>query len=166
MPAGEVGTGDVADFAGVDEGVERIQRLLDGREAVEAVHVVDVNVVGAQSLEAGVALFENVQPRGAEVVGAIAHGEEGLGGDEDLVALSLESLAENLLRQAVRVAVGYVEEVHAGIEAEVDHAPRFVDAGVAPRSEEFVATAKGCGAETERRDLESGTSKKSVFHTR
>ena len=139
----------------MDQRVERVEGLLDGRERVEAVHVVDVDVVGAEALQAGVALVKDVKARRADVVGAVAHGEEGLGGNEDLVALSLDGLAENLFGQAVGVAVGDVEEVDAGIEAEVDHAPRFVHAGIAPRGEELVATAKGCRAETQRGDFES-----------
>ena len=126
-----------------------------GVRRVEAVHVVDVDVVGAQPPEARVALFEKMLARRAQVVGAVVHREKCFGGNEDLVAFSLKSLAENLLSQAIRVAVRYVEEVDACIEAEVDHAPRFVHAGVAPGGEEVIAAAKGCRSETKRRNLES-----------
>ena len=48
MPAGEIGAGDVADLAAADERVESVEDFFDGGEGVEAVHVVDVDVVGVR----------------------------------------------------------------------------------------------------------------------
>src|ERR1700733_8645450 len=122
MPAGEVRAGDVADLAGVDEGIEGVEGLLNRREGVEAVHVVDVDVVGAEALEAGVALLENVLARGARVIGPLAHWEKRLRRDEPSIAFALERLAEDLLGQTIGIAIGDVEKVDAGIDAEIDHA--------------------------------------------
>ena len=88
VPAGEVGAGDVADLAAADERVEGVEDFFDGRERVEAVHVVDVDVVGAEAVEAGFEGSDEVVAGGADVVGAVAQGEGGLGGDEERVALA------------------------------------------------------------------------------
>src|SRR5204862_6768302 len=50
MPAGKVRATDVADLAGAHAIVERAQRFLDGRERVEAVQLVEIDVVGAEAL--------------------------------------------------------------------------------------------------------------------
>ena len=52
VPAGKVGAGDVADLALADEGVQGVLYLFDGGEGVEAVQVVDVDVVGAEAAQA------------------------------------------------------------------------------------------------------------------
>ena len=89
-----------------------------------------------------------------------------LGGDERLVALALERLAQDLLRAAVGVDVGGVEQVDAGLEADV-HQPRGLgDVGCAPGLEKLVAAAERAGAKAENGNLEAGASQKTVFHGR
>ena len=148
----------------MDEGVEGVEGFFDGGKGVEGVHMVDVDVVGAETFEAGVAGLKDVLARGAEVVGGVAQREKGFRGDEELVALAVDGFAEDLFGKAVGVAVGSVEEIDAGVEAEVDHAAGFVGLGRAPGFEEFVAAAEGCGAEAEGGDFESGAAEESVFH--
>src|SRR3984885_11262633 len=84
MPAGEIGTGDVAHLAAAHQGVQGIERLLHRRERVESVEMVDVDVVGSQALEAGLTGMHQVQPAGADIVGSVAHRKSGLSGYQDL----------------------------------------------------------------------------------
>src|SRR5438067_1797866 len=56
VPAGVVGAADVADFARVDEVVERPKRLFQRSLTVPLVHLVKVDVVGAQAPKARLAL--------------------------------------------------------------------------------------------------------------
>ena len=68
MPAGKVGAADVADLARPHQIVERAQRLFDRRDGVEAVQLIEVDVVGAEPAQAGLARRDQVVPRGADVV--------------------------------------------------------------------------------------------------
>ena len=113
------------------------------------------------------AVFERaaqVIARRAAIVRALARGEIRLGGDEHAVALVPERLAQDLFRAPVGVDVGRVEEVDAGFEADVDEPRGFGDVRLAPRLEELVRAAERGRAKTERRNLEAGASKQSVFH--
>ena len=147
MPAGEIRAGDVADFAALDEAVESAEGLFDGRGRVEAVHVVDVDVIGAEATEAGFNGFEQVEAGGANVVDVGADSERGFGGDEELVAAALDGLAGDFFGEAVGIDVGGVEHVEAGVEADVYEAGGFGHVARAPGFEEFVAAAECAGAE-------------------
>src|SRR5215469_14747730 len=164
MPAGKIGAGNVADLAGTDERVESVEDFLDGCERIEAVHVVDVDDVGVEAAEAGFAGLNEVITRGADVVGIFAHGERGFRRDEYTVALAGDGFAEDFLGDALRVNVGGVEQIDAGIEADIHEAGGLGDVAAAPGFEEFVGPAEGGRAERENGDLESRVSELSVFH--
>jgi hypothetical protein len=102
--------------------------------------------------------------RGAEIVGAIAHGERGFRGDEHAVALAGDGFTENFLGRAARVDVGGVKKIDAGFEAHVHKASGFGDVAAAPGFEEFGGATEGAGAEAENRNLEAGMAKLSEFH--
>jgi hypothetical protein len=70
---------DVERLAGLDDVAERLQRLLDRRRRVEAVDLVEVDVVGAQSAQAVVDGMQDVLARQAALVGVVAHRVEDLG---------------------------------------------------------------------------------------
>src|SRR5580658_974651 len=55
VPAGKIGAADVTDFAAVNQIVQGAESFFDGSERVEAVHLVDVNVIGFQAAQAGFA---------------------------------------------------------------------------------------------------------------
>ena len=55
VPAGKIGAGDVANFSALDQLIEAAESLFDGRERVESVEMVDVDVVGAEAAQAGFA---------------------------------------------------------------------------------------------------------------
>jgi len=50
---------EVADFAGLNDVVESFRGLLDGSFGIEAVDLVEVDVVGAEAGQRGVDLFED-----------------------------------------------------------------------------------------------------------
>ena len=165
MPAGEIGAADVADLSFSNEAVEGVEGFLDGGEGVEAVELEEVDVVGAEALEGAVDSVEEVDAGGADVVGAGAAAEGGLGGDEEFVAASLDGVAENGFGVAVGVDVGGVEHGEAVLEADVDEFGGFVGAGGSPVFEEFVVgTAEGAGAEGEGGDEEAGVAELAGVH--
>src|ERR1700761_1791814 len=53
MPPGEVGAGDITLLAVAHQGVKRVERLLNRSAGVEAVQVIDVDIVRSQALETG-----------------------------------------------------------------------------------------------------------------
>ena len=89
-------------------------------------------------------------------LGAVAHGVEDFGGDDELFAAGLElaqELAGDALALAEGVDVGGVEEVDAGFDGALDDGARFIffQHPLAP-----LFGAVGHHAEAERRDADSG----------
>ncbi len=114
---------EVERLAGFDDIVQRLAGLFDGRVLVEAMDLVEVDVIDAEALEAGVDGGHDVLAREAAVVGRVAHGVEDLGGNHQLFAAGLElaqQLAGDALALAERVDVGGIEEVDAGFDGAAD----------------------------------------------
>jgi hypothetical protein len=80
-----------------------------------------------------------------------------LRGEDDVVAAALERLADDRLRLALRVDVGGVDEVDAGVERAVDDPDRRFVVGLPPGAEHHRSQA-------ERADLHSGASEAAVLH--
>ena len=157
MPAGEIGDAEVADFAGADEPVEGLENFFDGRHRVEGVELIDIDVVGLQAAETGVDGIEQVIARGADIVGAGAHPEGALGGDDDFLAAALESMAEDFFGHAGGVDVAGIKHVGAGFDADIDEAAGFGGIGVSHGAEELIAATEAAGAEAEDGDFEAGS---------
>src|SRR4029453_16717038 len=118
LPGVHARRADVARLAGPHDVVEGLHRLLDRGLVVPAVGLVEVDVVGPQPAQRVVDAGKDVFAGQAAVVGARAHRKEDLGG-QHVVVPATERLGEqptgDLLRQAVRVGVGGVEEGHASL---------------------------------------------------
>ncbi len=121
---------DVADLPGLDRVVQRLKGFLDGGVVVPAVDLVEVDVVGAQSLQGGVELGEDRLAGQPGAVRAGAHPHPDLGGENDLVAPGevLDRLADDLLAASGAVSIGRVEEVDAGLKGLLDDVPAGVRA--------------------------------------
>jgi hypothetical protein len=113
---------EVTDLARLDEQVQGAQRLLERGLAVPLVHLVQVDVIGAQAAQAGLAAGDDVVKGQAGVVRAVAHGHPDLGGEQQLVPAAPQDLAHDLLGLAAGVDVGGVDEVDPGVQAHV-HLP-------------------------------------------
>ena len=98
---------------------------------------------------------DQVLPRRAEIIRTRAGRERHLRRDQQAIALALDGLAQNLLRQAVRIDVGGIEHRHAMIEADVNQPRRRPRIGRTPGFEEVIATAEGRGAEAENRNAKT-----------
>ena len=107
---------DVADLARTHEIGERAERLVVIGVVVEAVDLVEVDPVGAEPAQAGLALLDDPAARVAALVRAFAHRPVHLRREHDLVAASFERLGDDLLRLAARVDVRGVDEVDPGVE--------------------------------------------------
>src|SRR5690606_32593906 len=123
-----------------------------------------VDIVG---LEAAQRIFDRAdQPesRGTGIVWPIPHRQAGLGGDQHRVAPALDGLAKYLLRSAVRIHVCRVEQIDAGLKADVYQASRFLGAGIAPMPQQRTGTPKRGCAEAERRDYCARVSERAIVH--
>ena len=84
---------------------------------VRSVHLVEIDVVGSEARQAGLDGAGDVPGRAAAVVFVWPFGdrETELGRQHHLVAASLQGLADDLFRFAIRIDVRRVDEVDAGV---------------------------------------------------
>jgi len=121
LPGGEVRAADVADLALAGEVVEGAQRLLDRRQRVGAVELVEVEPVGLEPPQAVLDRLHDVGARAALHAAGIVHVHAELRRQHDVLAALAEDFAEETLRAAaLAVDVGGVEERDAEIERLVD----------------------------------------------
>ena len=124
IAAREVGGADRAHGPLLDELVQRLERLLERRDPVRAVVLVEVDPVGLQPPERRLDRLADVRARAAGRL-AVAEVVAELRRQHDLVAAAGERAADDLLAAAaVAVDVGGVEERDARLERGVDHRPR------------------------------------------
>jgi hypothetical protein len=117
----------VADLALGDELGHRPDRLLDRRVGIDAVLVVEVDVIDAEALQrgiAGLAHILRVAAHAEELAVLAAHVGE-LRRQHDVVATVGDRLADELLVRERPVHVGGVDEVDAELERAVDRRDRL-----------------------------------------
>jgi hypothetical protein len=144
--------------------VERAQSFLGGRERVETVKVIDVDVVGAQAPQAGLARRYQVMSRRSDVVGPLPRRNEVLLEIRKVVASSRDGLTQDLLREAGGVNVGGIEEIDAGFHADIDQAGGLSYVSRTPGADEFCATTECAGTKTQGRYFHAGAAQLSKFH--
>ena len=154
---------DVERLALADRRRQRAHRLLERGVGVEAVRVEDVEVVDADAAQALVQARQHVLARAAALaVRARPHVPAGLAGDDQLVAVGREVLAQDPpevdLGAAVRraVVVGQVEVGDPEVEGGVDHLPLLRERR---RVAEVVPEPQG-----EQRQLEAAAPAEAVGH--
>ena len=146
-----------ADLPGPDQVGEHAECLLDVGGVVRAVHLVEVDPVGAQPAQAVLDLPDDPAPRVAAPVGPLPHREVDLRGEHHVVAPAAQGLADDLLRLAGRVHVGGVHEIDSAVECRVDDPGAVVVVGVADRAEHH-------GAEAVDADLDAGAAEDAIAH--
>ncbi len=119
---------DVERLALAHDVVERLKRFLHRRMRVEAMNLVEIDVVGLQPAQAFVDGVLDMLARKAALVGIVAHGVEDFRGDDEPVARRSEVLqraTDNLFAHAERVDVGRVEKVDASFQRALDERTAF-----------------------------------------
>src|SRR5581483_9677767 len=114
---------EVTHLPGGDELSHRADRLLDRRQRVDAVLVVEVDVVGAETPERP--LDRRADGLGAPVRPAVAERADELRRHHELVTTALDRPADELLVRAASVHLGRVEERDPELERPVDGRDRF-----------------------------------------
>lgn len=109
-------------LAGLQDVVRGLQRLLDRGQGVQAVDLVEVDVVGAEAAQAVIDLGKDRLARQAGTVRTRAHRVPDLCGDEDVVAVGevIQRPAQDLFAGTLRVHVRGVEEVDARLDRLLD----------------------------------------------
>ncbi len=122
LTAGEVRAADVAHLPGADEAVEGRHGLLDRSVIVPRVHLVEVDVVGAEATETRLEGSGQVAAGQARVVRAASLRAAALRREHDRVAFGSDGSTDDRFRLTARVHVRGVDEVVAGVEEFVDDA--------------------------------------------
>jgi hypothetical protein len=147
LPRRPVADRGVDHLARAHQVLEPAHRFLDRRQRVVAMQEQHIDAIGLQPLEAGLDRLDDMAPRGAACVEVGADLGVDLGGEHKVVAMALHQPAEDLLRNALVVLVGGVEEVDAGVAAGFVHRRGGHLVGVA---------AERHGAEAELGNLDAG----------
>jgi hypothetical protein len=132
--------------------------LLDVGVRVGVVQLEEVDVIDPEAAQGLLDLVDDPAAGAAGVVGARSHGTVDLGGDDDVVAASLQGTTQDLLGGAAGVDVGAVDEVDPGIHCGVDDPDAVVNVDVAA-----VETEHHC-AQAVRADFDAGASERAHLH--
>src|SRR5438128_3388221 len=162
LPAGEVAAPDVEHLPLLDEHLHRLPQLVPRRVPVDVVHLVEVDVVGAQAAQAALARLADVRGGEAPVVRTRAHPPVDLRREDDPLAPAAtlrEPAADDLLGDALArapaVHVGRVEEDDPELERAVHDCEAVALAG---------EWAEVHGAEAEPADPEPALAETDVVH--
>ena len=121
LPGKIIAEPDMADLALADQVIQRPQGLLQGRAGIPAVHLVQVDVVGLQPLEARLDPPHDVHPGGAAPVEVLAHRHADLGGQDDLLPHAFQRVAQQGLALPARIDVRRVDEIDSPVEGQAHH---------------------------------------------
>jgi len=123
----EIRVPDVAHLSFAHELVERAERLLERRDPVGSVVLVEVDHVGSQALQRAFDRLADVLA-GPARLGAVAHVTTELRRQKHAIAPALERFPEERLAAAlIAVDVRGVEERHARVQRGIDHGTRSVE---------------------------------------
>ena len=157
LPGGEVRAADRADEAAAHTIVERAQRLFKRRDGVEAVDLIEVDMIEAESFQAGRDLVHDVSARQADGVRPRPHPAANLGRDDDVLALDAkiaQSLANLNLGLPFGIDVGRIDEIDSSLKSAADElggGDLIERPNIAPHSA-CAAAVKGHRAKTDFRN--------------
>src|SRR5579871_1187615 len=116
LPRREIGASDVADFSLTDQIGERAERFFKRRQWIEAVNLIEIDVIRIQAQQAGLGFLHDIQPRESDLIGTFAHAAVDFGRNHHILALRAERFAQHGFRFARRIDIGRVEEIDAGVD--------------------------------------------------
>ena len=154
-PGAVVRDAEIADLARLHEIAHRPHRLGQRHGMVLLVEVVDVDVVGAEPSQAGIGRLHHPFAERPRSFGPGPMGLHTLVATTHLSRSPAMRAARDLLRPALVVDIGGVEEIHAGLPGPRDDA---VGGGLVGR------TAEHHGAQAQLRDLQAASAQCPVVH--
>ncbi|MNT08093.1 hypothetical protein D3C72_1428220 [compost metagenome] len=154
-PAAEVRHRPVADLAAAHQVAHRADRLFQVLAGVVAVQVKDVDMVGREPVQAVLDRARDPHARVMRVVGRGLHGVAELGRQHPVVAAGAQQPADHLLRRALGVDVGGIDEIHAVVTRAGNDAGGLGLVGL---------VGKHHGAQAQRRDAQVAGAEAAVGH--
>ncbi|MNS93998.1 hypothetical protein D3C72_1281990 [compost metagenome] len=147
--------------------IQRPHRFLHGCRRVEAVDLIEVDMIELQARQALLDAVDDVKARVAPGVRAGAGLAEYLGRDDHLVPCDLQ-VAQRLARDDFRTAFGIhvrrVDEIDPGVQGPSDQPVGVFLLEIADLAPEFAFAAEGHGAQAQLRDEQTGASEFLVSH--
>ena len=154
-PGAVVRDAEIAHLALPDQFAHRAHGLVQRRRMVFLMQIIDVDIVGAEPLQAFVGRLQHPAPRQPAAVGIVAHGVGELGGEHPVVPAVGNRAADHLLGIAAIIGVRGVDEIDAGLARLRDD----------PRRGRLVGRpAEHHGAQADRRDLQAAAAELTVLH--
>src|SRR6185437_5367362 len=138
--------------------------LLERSMGILAVRDVDIDPVGAESLQALIDGPQDVPAREAGAGERGARAKSNLGGDDHLIAMRPERRTEQALGFAAGVAIGGIEKVDSGLEGAADELAGEVRAHLIYGAEILVARGERHGTEGETGDGQARIAEQAVLH--
>ena len=159
QPSRRIGEAEMADLARRDKGIERLDDLGHRSRAVPVMQPEDVDVIGAETTQALVQRADH-RARGVAAGEDMTAGRRGiLGRNDEIVALPLEEVADDLLRGAARVVRRRVEQRPTGPGKAVEDLTRSLG-----RYAPVFGFPEIQGPEADFRDPQAGRAEKLVPH--
>ena len=151
-------------FAGANDVVQCCHDFLRRHGRVEAVNLIQIDIIELQPLQTGIDRMADVFARQSAIVGGVSHRLANLGGDDDLFARDFQfaqGAAEDFFTHAVGVNVGRVEKIDARFPGAADERPAgfFLQHPRPP-----FGAAVGHHAQAKPRNLGARATEIDVFH--
>jgi len=166
-PGGRIGNTSVKDLALRDEVIEGSHHFIDGRELIPDMEPIEVDVIGAEALEAGLNSAHHalavitagigtsiLARKCSDVISVLCR-------DHDLVAMIPHKVADDALGGTVGVHVGGVNEVTALLAIQVVDLARFVF-----RCAPAPVFTEGHSAERKLADTQAAVAEQTIVHER
>jgi len=134
------------------QGLQRGKGIGHHRRIDRPVHLIEIDIVGAQSFQAGLAMRSQRRRLGI----ARRH----LGGHHGLGAPPQKRSADHLFAMSIVVGLGRIQQVDSRVEGGMDGANRFLFILIAPSP----ASAEGPASQAQDADHQPGISQVSLFH--
>ena len=154
-PGAVIRDAEIAHLALAHQVAHRAHRLLQRRRMVLLVQIIDVDVVGAEPLQAFVGRLQHPAPRQPAAIGIVADRVGEFCREDPVVPVVGNGAADHLLGLAAIIGVRGVDEVDAGL-ARFRHDPR--------RRRLVGRPAEHHGAQTDRRNLQAAAAELAVLH--
>ncbi len=154
-PGAVVRDAEIAHLAVADQIAHRAHGLVQRRRVVFLVQVIDVDVVGAEPLQALFRRLQHPAPRQPAVIGIVADRVGEFGRQHPVLPVVGNRAADHLLGVAAVVGIRRVDEVDAGL-ARLGDDPR--------RGRLVGRPAEHHGAQADRRNLQAAAAELAVLH--
>src|ERR1019366_372019 len=96
--------------------IQSRQSFFQRRVRIEAMDLVQINVIGLQAAQTQLDVLENMFTRETFSVRSHAGGKENLSGQYHVIAAAFQPFSQNFFRTSVGIAIGGVNEIAALIQ--------------------------------------------------